>query len=1068
MFVQRLLSAALVVLGAAAIGGTALENLALNPVTALPAPKHATLRLVEGGRAMFRIVGEGKPARGAAAVLRDAFARAGVELDTGGDLEISLEAGGNPENGAFEVVTSARGIRISGNALWGVYDFAERFLGARYYCIGDEGEVHPPVRTLEVEPMAYRDSPRMVNRGVYIMQAAIKRKEVENTLGRVVDESELQRWRNSLRVVDADGFRIMHEPAPVPWTKAHTNLIPRLIETSFFANAQGRRYQSFDSHAGNYFDVTSFDFVENLIATYKRFYSLKNPHSRRASGFRYLNDKYVVFGQCDCERQLWEMQSHPVVKENGLITEKNIALGSEGYFSDVYGRFYKRLAERLAEELPGKKLVVMPYLKYTRAPTQERFFLPDNVEVGLCLRSLPKFVHNKKCLEESRQILSEWSRALHGRPVQQAWGYAAGNNFFTEAVAFNYEGEFINAMGALLGDRGIFQEVHPSNGAFSGDSIQIMFHYEMYVLMRQVWNPDFNVRAALDEYFRLMYGPAGEKLIAFYGKLVEAYERYVVPEAKANALYPVPVLDALESDLNSAKVLLRGDTVEARRFELFERPFRYQIEAQRGRHAFVVPRTLAHFTDDEISVDGRGNEFAWHMVEPVGMFRPDGINEPPHAAPTVKFVWSNDGIYGLVVQTNAAEKAKPALWQNDTVELFVSPGLGKTKYFQLAFDRSGHVHRLKHVLKPIPLASDMSWPCDGLKHEQVDVGRGWSLEFFVPFSAFESDTPKPYDNWNYLVTYTKQTDPREMISTSVTLRNNHEPDRYGVMKFMGREVSLGGVAPYSSPNRYHGYREGDVLYDESAQLVNNVNSYGISLLTWRAGRQGETETFFFLTDPRRYGGFGQASVKFLSLVVDGIPLSKTIQSSHAMKCSRDGAPAWHLNFDGAAIVVEARQRKDDPLLYLTFRKDPASVRSFGKAEILFQCVVSCYDDKNRYSRFAKTATRAFGMSRDWKDWTALLPTDRYLMLADRILDGSKNGLGFGPSLFRFQNDWRGVESIRFAAPKTSNAQLRIVIDPDTFDSFTVGILQLSARIANGEFEKLHLKRIDKECMHRKR
>ena len=95
------------------------------------------------------------------------------------------------------------------------------------------------------------------------------------------------------------------------------------------------------------------------------------------------------------------------------------------------------------------------------------------------------------------------------------------------------------------------------------------------------------------------------------------------------------------------------------------------------------------------------------------------------------------------------------------------------------------------------------------------------------------------------------------------------------------------------------------------------------------------------------------------------------------------------------------------------------------------------------------------MAKDFRDRQTLEASDKWLMLADRFLDGSSSDRGFGPSLFRFQKDWSGVKGISFCAPKAHNANVVIDLKPD-FTSFTVGILQTQDHVSNAEFEKVYL------------
>lgn len=1040
-------------------GADPLRNPALANVAVGAAPLHDPIAIVVDGVAQFQFAATGGvrtvKARDA---LTEAFEKAGVRFMPGhGRFTFRLHDNGSATNEAFTVKTDADGVTISGQTLWGADDFIERFLGARFYHAGVDGELHPEVRNLTLKPMSYSDSPRMRNRGGWPVEGEVlgSLKEMSHTLGVEITRNDWLKWRERNRAFNASDFIIMHEPEPTKWSRYYADKVTNLIERSFFRRADGRLFHNFNDHMGNSYDVTSFDFVECLIETYRHYYSLPKAERNSLTGFRYLTDEYIVFGQTDTQPQLHEMQAVEVVKREGLITEKNIALGEPGWFSDVYARFYRRLAERIKEEFPGKKLIVMPYQTYTYPPTQERFYpLPDNIEAGVCLGHMPRFVKNKAALEDAKRHLGGWRRALGGRPVQETWAYASANNAFVQACAFNYTGEFIREMGPLLGDIGIFHEQGPMSSKFPGHSTHALFHWELYVMERQVWDESFNVNAALDEYFDLMYGAAAADLKRFYGILTAAYEKFAVANRNPNQLYPQKTLNDMERCLDDADRAAASCTERERaRIKRFEMPFRREIKSHRARHAFTTPQTLANRTTAQIVIDGRDDEDDWGNAHLADVCRSDGSGEAPQFAPTVRLLWNDGGIYGCVVQTNDARMSEASLWKNDTVEFIVAPGLGKERYYQVAFDAKGRIFTQRRVLKPIPQQSDLNWKAPGMKFMTRECGKGWAVEFFIPFAAYENPPPRPYDSWNYLVTYTKLSEPQEMVSTSSTLGNNLVPDRYGVMKFLGRKTLASAAPPYADTRKYRGYRENDHVYEASVLLKNDVGFYGMELMTYKPDRNGETDTFFFLSSPRYYGGFGSSSCRFLRMNVNGIALDRLYPAPDALRRSKAGNPVWKLNFDGAGVDVEASRKPGDQLLYLTFSRAQESVTQVTNALVSLECFISAYDRQERYDRFCRTARRHLGMHKGRHTAHRIVETDRFLFLADHVLDGTAEDRGNGPSYVKLPEDWSGIERCELDMQKTYWCGVRFHLKKD-FAPFTVGILQTQNRTSNAECEKL--------------
>src|SRR6185295_12102018 len=71
-----------------------------------------------------------------------------------------------------------------------------------------------------------------------------------------------------------------------------------------------------------------------------------------------------------------------------------------------------------------------------------------------------------------------------------------------------------------LNVRGIYNETHPSWGPQG---------LELYMFGKLIWNPDLDVRAELDLYYRNYYGPAEKPMKAYHEGLTKALAESTTP-----------------------------------------------------------------------------------------------------------------------------------------------------------------------------------------------------------------------------------------------------------------------------------------------------------------------------------------------------------------------------------------------------------------------------------------------------------------------------------------------------------------------------------------------------------
>ena len=860
-------------------------------------------------------------------------------------------------------------------SLFGVYDFLERFFGCRFYYPGPEGRIVPKVANLTINPCRYSDAPYTRNRGGCYL--AFKHSKAEETLQYKFPYEDMNaymmamRWSNSI-----DPFPTAHSPHPEPYARANSND----INTVFFRNRQGHLYQSFTSHPANYFDVTNLDAADCFVESLKRFYA---SGGKDEQGWRCVSGYRIPLGQCDCELPLDIMRENETVRKLGLITEENLKLGQSGWYSDIYGRFHKYIAERIKKEFPEQRITLIGYNNYTWPPRQAKYRpLPGNVDASLAFRDMPRFYRNKKERERCIVLLKDWRDWMGGHPVQGLWCYNGGNSLLAHAVANTYIGEMMLGFGDDLGRLTIFPEFSIVGNPISSKYIAaFLYYYQTYATMRMLWDPAFDHHAAFDEMWRLMYGEeAGEHLKKLYAILEKSFEKYAVPTCDEKALYPMGVLAEIEKELNAAKKLIEGDQVKERRFRLFEIPIRDGLKIQRVQHTTRRP----------VAVAMRDETKDWEKAPSIPFVDPHGSGGKPPVEPQLRLAWTENSLKG-VLETDFKPQIGKSFWGGDVVEVFLSPGERKDWYCQICFDAAGRVDSQCRKLLPIPGPVEGEWRPKGMKHSAVLTEKGWRLEFEIPFSS-DLKKPRNYDRWRFACVYNscRPRGPRGMVATSLMLMDNHNPDRWGDLWFLGRDDKDTGVKVKDTRFSLEG---GTYRYEVR---FNANNSLG-------------------MTAPRSGFGFGNQGCRFISACVDGTWLTSTFNDGTPFKISRneDGSmlAEREFNVDGKRLKIGFRTKKDSPLLFVSIKPVLGS-KPFRMAQIRVNCVPSVMDGQRGYknvvySRYAETA-------KGRRKGGVITPDDKFILFGDDNYDGSAEKKGFGPSYLKLPENWEGVASAKMS------------------------------------------------------
>lgn len=432
----------------------------------------------------------------------------------------------------------------SHGTLWGVCEFAERFLGVRWLFPGPLGEDIPPQQTLRVElPAPLRGQPGFAVRAVaYVGESD---REIVSRHLPVLDWMKHQRLTNALH----------------PFVTGYGHSWDDYLHPADF-----EEHPEWKPASGNYqrngkvtFFCTTAPGVAELFA--KRVIESLDRNPKREMASISPTDGG---GFCTCERCRLLLENDPHGKPNharALLT------------------FYQQVGEIIARERPGRRLGGFVYYNYQYPPAQPPR-LPENV--SLCWAPLnyygygllkpayraefPTFM--RRWSEVTPRLFyhnySTWMRSFHGAPLPVSL------DILQRELP-------VAAQSKVWGARMVGTSAWGVNAPLN------------YLLARQLWNPQLDVSAALQEWLQRAYGPGWGEMRSLYAELDEKMAAHKAAQS--------PVYKGANYEVNEE--VLR--TIYAPLFPAMERHYRAALaecatEPQRQRlEMFGDNLTQLHF-----------------------------------------------------------------------------------------------------------------------------------------------------------------------------------------------------------------------------------------------------------------------------------------------------------------------------------------------------------------------------------------------------------------------------------------------------------------------------------------
>jgi hypothetical protein len=607
----------------------------------------------------------------------------------------------------------------SAGTIYGVYDVLERFLGIRWYYPGDDGRVVPTATALVIPPCRYSDHPFRIKRHGTVDDRQVKGVDEDMHIGAL-------RYRVGVSTPVTTGCHTPHNFG------IHAKEYPEVMELA----PDGRR----DKYMPCYGNPKT---LELMIQDLENFFA-------KGVSTPWLHPNGVdLWGPPN----RWTIHLSPPDKEVDCkcafcVPKMNEQAERYGRASRLMAEFVDQYAQAIQARWPDKKVFYLPYSNYT-TPPKDFVFKSDNVVAGICLM---RGAANDKVPEvaaEHDAMIAGWAKAT-GKKVH-LWDYACWPAVDT-ALPFQYphilqafQRRHLNDMdGAVLNGGG-------ADSTLPGSDWQV-FHPTLYCWFRLMWNPDFNVDAALEEYVRLLYGPARKPMAEILTMLTDRWEK--IPWSSAPAGWHVsprmiheetmPRKEALQLRdwIAEARSLAPEGSVERRRVEFFGQALDLFLKESDNYHTGAgLPTLMVLKVGANPTIDGTLDDACWPNAERQAFQRARPADPEPVAGKTdttVQAVWTATGISFAfkLMETDPSKLAalikgrdQPGIWWEDSIEIFLDPEGQRGKYYQLIANAGGGFYDT--------CSTDEAFNASGIRIAASREKDFWVLEVFVPFADFQ-------------------------------------------------------------------------------------------------------------------------------------------------------------------------------------------------------------------------------------------------------------------------------------------------------------------------------------------
>ena len=606
--------------------------------------------------------------------------------------------------------------------LFGVYDFLERYAGCRFYFPHELGEIVPRADRIVVADRERTVTPEFIIRDPYFGGDG----------GWFCEKDEKDRPR----VKSREWLRLRMGTTEIPcchgsqWFQYNKRFAK--TRPDFFAlKENGERWLDPKVFAANQFCWSNPDFQETLYQDVKAYLTGQPASSRSIDSWNVnCRGRFVdimpddSFSGCWCERCQKAYRRDAGGKK------------VRDYATELIWGVTARIARRLADEGIEGNVTQMAYLPYGRVPD---FALPTNVHV-MVAKTGPWSTVDPERLEQDNRVIRQWADKL-GHKV---WIWTYPNKFDGTAIP-GVPSMGPRAWGAY------FKSVAPwIMGSFAECDADSAFqnHLNYYVFSRVCWDIRVDVEAVIDEYHRLMFGPAAPEMKSFYDALETNWVYRITGRVVDTALGPVaspPSMKTLWTEIYSpaerarldglftaARGKVAPDSPEARRLDLVKRELFDGLVAAAEKWERKAATVGSDVYDATLGEPLRMNRVSFK-----------GADVKPSVRTDVRLVKTADA---FIVEWDCEEPEMDQTlcvkrpdddvdnWMENGVECWLDPSANGKDIYQFMLTEKGSLTDIKYVWVGKSGKPDFSWS-SGAKRHVERTATGWKARLEIPLAS---------------------------------------------------------------------------------------------------------------------------------------------------------------------------------------------------------------------------------------------------------------------------------------------------------------------------------------------
>ena len=505
--------------------------------------------------------------------------------------------------------------------LYAVYDLLEQ-LGMRWYLpMADTGIVTPDLKTITIKDQDTKKEPEFPVRIFADCKVGNSRDEFL--------------WYKSMKVGSAVFVPVYHS------VSGPTKLYPEEQPQEYYGKVGGKTVYSVPKLSNERLRADTAEYLELV--------------DREFPGM-----DYVGIGQPDG----WSVLDE---EDAAAGWDKSSERGPTGRFSDYNWDFFMDVRNRIMKKQPSKRFTLFAY-SVTHRPPANLDKVPSNVTVALCQTSAFWMLPNRDL--ENRK---EWLAKMSNKDQMLIWEYylqhAPNYNFppipviFPKLMQENFQGLYDHSNG-FLAEVGWTVPVADAKANKPNLARPWISHLMLYVHSKLCWDRNLDVKALMEEYYDLFFGPAKAEMKEFY-EFAEAV--WMRPEARqitaAGGFLKPPDVDRYFEILARAKVKA-GDSIYGKRIGFIAEemaPLKLVFEKLKRQG----PSLQIKATTDQPHIDGDLDKPFWrdipHTFLPLKDIKTG--NPSKDAAASVAFRWLNDNS-ALIIGIECKEPKMAALVEN--------------------------------------------------------------------------------------------------------------------------------------------------------------------------------------------------------------------------------------------------------------------------------------------------------------------------------------------------------------------------------------------------------------------